>query len=362
MLKARTTLLALAAALVLAGSVSAADLASSLTKGTPELKSAGPLAFGPEGILFIGDTQGATIFAVATNDKTPAQKLEKIKIAGVNAKIANSLGVDVKQLTINDLATNPISGVIYLSVTRGQGAEAKPVIVRVDTQGKISEFPLKDVMFSKAVLTNAADGRGRQESITQISFVKDRVIVAGLSNEDWASKLRAIPFPFKDADKGAGIQIWHSAHGKLETAAPVRTFVAYDIGGETNLLAAYTCTPLVKIPISQLKAGEKVKGTTVAELGNRNKPLDMIVYQKGGKDYLLLANSARGVMKVSTEGIDKIEPITKPVAGGGTAGLKYETIASLKGVQQLDKYGKDLAVVLLAGEGGMLNLEAIDLP
>ena len=49
MLKARVTLLALAAFAVLAGSASAADLTASLTKGTPELKSAGPLAFGATG-------------------------------------------------------------------------------------------------------------------------------------------------------------------------------------------------------------------------------------------------------------------------------------------------------------------------
>ena len=50
------------------------------------------------------------------------------------------------------------------------------------------------------------------------------------------------------------------------------------------MLAAYTCTPLVKLPVSELKAGAHVKGTTIAELGNRNRPLDMIVYQKDGKD------------------------------------------------------------------------------
>ena len=46
------------------------------------------------------------------------------------------------------------------------------------------------------------------------------------------------------------------------------------------------------------------KGKTIAELGNRNKPLDMISYKKEGKDYLLMANSSRGVMKISTENID----------------------------------------------------------
>ena len=32
--------------------------------GKPDLKSAGPLAFGPKGVLFIGDPQGAQIFVI----------------------------------------------------------------------------------------------------------------------------------------------------------------------------------------------------------------------------------------------------------------------------------------------------------
>src|SRR5262249_29873474 len=152
------------------------------------------------------------------------------------------------------------------------------------------------VRFSKATLPNATD-RNRTMSITKMAFVKDRVFVAGLSNEEWASTLRAIPFPFSEVDNGANIQIWHGAHGKFETGSPIQAFVPYDIKGEAHILAAYTCTPLVKLPVADLKAGEKVKGTTIAELGNRNKPLDMIVYQKDGKDYILMANSSRGVMK-----------------------------------------------------------------
>src|SRR6516162_10178931 len=155
MFKARATLLALAAAVVLAAPAAAADLTASLTKGTPELKSAGPLAFGPEGILFIGDTQAATIFAVATDDTAAPKALEKFKVEGVNEKIANMLGVDAKQLLINRIATNPTSGNIYISVSRGKGADAKPAIIKVDGAGKISEFALKDVKFSQAKLNNA---------------------------------------------------------------------------------------------------------------------------------------------------------------------------------------------------------------
>src|ERR1700722_3934676 len=104
-----------------------------------------------------------------------------------------------------------------------------------------------------------------------------------------------------------------------------------------NLLAAYTCTPLVKIPVADLKPGVHVKGTTIAELGNRNRPLDMIVYKKDGRDYLLLNNSDRGVMKIPTEGAEKAPGIVKRVSD--REGLKYETIKSLKNVSQLDALG-----------------------
>ena len=87
----------------------------------------------------------------------------------------------------------------------------------------------------------------------------------------------------------------------------------YQIEGEPHLLAAYTCTPLVKFPVAELKPGTQVKGTTIAELGNRNRPLDMIVYEKDGKDYLLLANSSRGVMKITTDGIAGSRASIKPV-------------------------------------------------
>ena len=134
----------------------------------------------------------------------------------------------------------------------------------------------------------------------------------------------------------------------------------FEIAGQPNVLAAYQCTPLVKFPLSDLKPGSKVKGTTVAELGNRNRPLDMFVYKKGDKDYLLIANTARGVMKVDVEQIDKTNGITNQISG--TAGLPYDTITSLKGVMQLDRLDKDHALVLVQSESGALDLKVIDLP
>jgi hypothetical protein len=357
----------LVAGALAAGSAGAADLTSGLKMGTPDLKSVGPLAFGPDGVLFIGDTNGAAIFAIDTGDRTPSPA-GPFKVQNVDEKIAGMLGTDAKQLQIRDLAVNPASGKAYLSVMRGLGPDAAPVLVRVDRDGKVSEVSLKNVKFAKAELPNPpADRKSdrgpspRQSSITCLGYVDGKVYVAGLSNEEFASTLRAIPFPFTETNRGTGIEIFHGAHGRLETNAPVRTFSMYKINGEDHLLAAYTCTPLVKIPVSELKPGAKVHGTTVAELGNRNNPLDMVIYQKDGKDYILLANSARGVMKITTANIGSVEPITKPVPGGGTKGLTYETLKELKGVEQLARLDKEQALLLVRTDSG-LNLESIPLP
>jgi hypothetical protein len=358
----RLILAALAVGALVASSAHAADnLLDSLKKGTPELKSAGALTFGPQGILFIADPQAAAVIAVDTEDRAPATSKDRPKVAGLEDKVASLLGIESKQLLFNDLAVNPISGNTYLSLSRGKGTDAKPAIVKVDRAGKVSDFPLKDVKFSMAALPNPTNDNGkRKDAITCIAFVKDKLFVAGLSNEDFASNLRAVAFPFSTADKGSSIEMYHGSHGQIETKSPIRTFTSFDIGGETNLLAAYTCTPLVKVPVTQLKAGEKVKGTTIAELGNHNVPLDMVVYEKDGKQFILIANSARGLMKVSTEGIDKVQPITTRISE--TAGLKYETIKGVEGVVQLDAFDKEHALVLMKTKDGVYNLDTIALP
>ncbi len=353
-------------AVLLSSSAPAAD--EVFQKGTPDLKAAGSLAFAPEGVLLVGDSRSAAVFAIQTNDASGEPKKAQYNLEGVNEKIASLLGASPQGILIEDLAVNPQSGNVYLSVSRGRGPEATPVILRIDAAGKISELSLKDVAFAKAPLPNAPastakDRRNqplRLQTITDLEYVDGRVYVAGLSNEEFASNLRSIPYPFAEVDRGTSVEIYHGAHGKFETHSPVRTFTQYAISGEPHLLAAYTCTPLVKFPVSQLKPGEKLQGVTVAELGNRNRPLDMFVYQQGGQDYILMANSSRGVMKIPTAGIDKIEGITKPIAD--TAGLKYETIEDLKGVVQLDRLNGERAVVLVQAENGRMDLRSIDLP
>ncbi|MCP4170324.1 MAG: hypothetical protein GY758_06075 [Fuerstiella sp.] len=335
-----------------------------LERGTPDIKSAGKLTFGPDDILFIGDAKSATVFAVATGNRDGDASKASINVSDLAGRIADVLGGTA---TINDLATNPTTGNVFAAVS----ADGKPAIVQIDGAGKLSQLALKDVRFSKAVLADApADGvtgrrrrNPRNDAITDIVWYEGKVLVSGLRSGDAPSSVRELVFPFAKSDKGVGVQIYHAAHGRDEDTSAMRTFVPLMIEGKPSLLAAYQCTPLVRIPLDELAAaGERITATTVAELGNRNQPLDMISYKNDGGRFLLLSNSARGVMKISTAGLSSNKGLTERVSGGGAAGQDYVTIDSLQGVVQMDKLNATHAVVLVEKDGGQLDLKTVALP
>jgi hypothetical protein len=357
---------AILAGLAISASALAGDV-NGLKPGTPELKSAATLAFGPADILFVGDAKSATVFAIATGNTQGDPSTASINIDNLPQVLSGELAA--KSVTVNDLAVNPRTGAAFVAVT----ADDKPAIVQIDGGGKVSVLSLQNVNFSKVVLADAPEdkvvGEGRRaqnrrtESITDIAFFENKLLVSGLSNAQSPSTLRELNFPFADADKGVAVEIYHAAHGKSEDYAAMRTFVPLMVDGEPVVLGAYVCTPLVKIPVKQIeKSGERIKADTVAELGNRNRPLDMISYAKDGAAFLLLSNSARGVMKISTAGLKEAKALTEPVGGGGTAGQKFETVAALNGVVQMDKLNESSALVLVQTENGPANLRTVPLP
>jgi hypothetical protein len=172
-----------------------------------------------------------------------------------------------------------------------------------------------------------------------------------MSNEEWSSALRSIPYPFNSAAKGTQLQIWHASHGRYETQAPVRTFVPYTMAGQQYVLAAYTCTPLVKIAMSDLKPGAQVKGVTIADLGAGNQPLDMVPYKKDGHEYILIANSSFGVVKLHADNLGQYKPIDSPTVVD-VAGAPYDKITALTNVRHLTPFDAGNAVILTSAGGG----------
>ncbi len=363
--KLATGLTILVAAAVVVAASGRAPASAQAVSG-PALVSIGPMTFGPDGTLFAADTQAATIYAFDLGKRAAGGASGAKNIEAVDQKIAAMLGTEPREIAITDLAVHPKTRNAYISVMRGQGAAAKPALLRVDGAGKIDLLPFEEMKHSKVVLPNppnASEGprNPRPQSVTDMAFVDGRLYVAGLSNEEFASKLRSIDYPFAAADNGTSVEIFHGNHGQFETRSPVYTFVPYKINNEQHLIAGYLCTPLVKFPIANLQPGTKMLGTTIAELGNRNRPLDMVVYQKDGKEFLLMSNNSRGVMKIPTETFGNAPAITSRVESA-TGGVSYETVATLKGVEQLDLLDDKQTLLIARAETGALNLQAVPLP
>ena len=332
-----------------------------LVNGTPAIQSISALAFGPEGILFIGDSKSASVFAIDTKDKTPVAQAQAVELKNVDQKIAALLGTEAKNINIQDLVVNPISKKIYCAVQNGDGT---PVLLTIEGD-KIQPVSLKNIPYSSIAISNvpaedAKDQRGRPTrvwSVSDMHFADGNLMVSGLSNQEFSSTFRSIPFPFANRQEQASLEIYHAAHGRYETYAPIKTFTTAQLNGKKYLVASFTCTPLVLFPMDELKPGKHVKGRTVGEFGAGNTPLDIVTINKGGESYLIMANSSRPVMRVQYKNLESYEgSLTEPVKESyATAGVDFVTLPVVN-VMQLDKLDDNQVVVLQRRVNGDLDL------
>jgi hypothetical protein len=150
----------------------------------------------------------------------------------------------------------------------------------------------------------------RRSTITDLAWVDGGLLVAGLSNEEFTSRLRRVPYPFDGSAQGTSVEIYHVDHGKYETQAPIRSLIPFD--GGASVLAAYTCTPVVHFPVAALRSETLVRGRTVAELGPMNQPFSLVSYDRDGQEFLLVSGTRHPLFKIPAASIAGQEPLTGP--------------------------------------------------
>lgn len=325
------------------------------------VQSISAITFSKEGVMFIGDSKSATVFAVPMlNEKKMASPI--VSVNKIDHKIAGVLGTTVENITITDMAIHPVSKQLFISVQHSDGT---PVLLKL-TGDEISAVMLKDLPATSVVLNNAPgpdakDGRGRSlrvSTISDLGFDDGKLLVSGLSNHEFSSSFKSIPYPFTASQDESTLEIYHAAHGRYETTAPIKTFTTATINNKKYLVASYTCTPLVLFPMDELKPGTHVKGRTVAEMGSGNTPIDMISIGKGSDAYLLMANTKHPVAKVGYKNIAAFEgTLTAPVKG--TAGVDFVATPTLN-VLQMDKLNDNQVVLIQKKTNGDLDLFTAD--
>jgi len=341
--------------------------------GNPGLRSIQVLSFAPEGVLLVGDGAGAQIVAIETGDTAPGEAFSG-SIEGFRAKLAGHLGAKANGVEILDLAVNPASNNIYVAARRQ--ADKQYVIVTVNGKGQIRELELDDVRHAKIGLSGE---NVKISAVTDVAWADDRIVAAGRSNETFASKIFSISAPLKKGSQSTmfSAETYHVSHRRWETKAPMSVLIPFREDDKTFVIGAFSCTPVVKYPLDSLKAGAQVKGTSVMELGSGNRPIDMFIYKKGGKHFVL-SNTFRfhhkrkpfgpspywtvkfqqGILEAKE---DVNETALRRLKGYEPATERVQMVEAFHGVMQMDKLGKDRAVVLREAKGGV-DLAVLPLP
>ena len=236
------------------------------------------LEFADANTLFVADSVGSQIFAYTLDgipNTTDAVDSKPYNIAGLGQRLAKALDVTPFAITYHDLAVHPVTRHAFVSMSVAGKQGPKPAIAKIDIDGDVLVLDLKRLQGSVQSLTDAAadDVTFWREipastlTVTDLDFANGELFVAGVSTGEFASTLRRVPYPFKGAYATTSVEMYHTAHNQNETRAPIRAMTFARLDGVPSIVAAYTCTPLVTVPVAALKDGAHVSGKTIAELG-----------------------------------------------------------------------------------------------
>jgi hypothetical protein len=342
--------------------------------GSTRVKSVSAMAFAPDGKLIVADWRSGALHALSL-PPAPDAKERPFNVRDLSDRLAAAFGIRADQLRVTASTLHGASQTVVLAVALGRKSDAPVGLVVVDVAGRVTRVPLDEAVAASQPLTAVpADGQlwGRQPArtltVTDLKAHGNELIVAGLTGASFASTLRRIPYPFSGSGSAAAVEMYHAVHNQIETRAPVRTFSIIDVAGEPTLLAAYTCTPLVTVPMAALKDGAKVRGKTIAELGFGNTPLDMLPFSidyKGQKsDWVLVANSAKAADLISLPDVvaaAQAPGLSQPVAAPFNQHAGVKTIPlPITNVQRLMDQGPQFLMALRRlPEDGQLELVSI---
>jgi hypothetical protein len=360
---------------------------------TSTLLSAGPVLFAPDvssdgtAVLFVADVARAIIFAFELPSEEPAAETAEVHVDQLGTKVASLLGVEREDAVIRGMTVHPVSHAVYLSIARGRGPEAGPAIVRAGTNGGLSVVELDDLPATtfelddapadddermdfwldgtdptsesrefNGVTLNIAQVPLRRSTITGLAWVGGTLFVAGLSNEEFSSRLRQIAYPFGASATETSVEIFHVDHGKYETQSPIRALTSFD--GGSSILATYTCTPVVHFSLDQLRGEGLVRGRTVAELGPMNQPFSLVSYDRDGEEFLLVSNTRHPLLKIPAASIADQNSLAVPLSEPDSSlGVPRENLAHV-GVTWMANLDRGSVVVVQDG-GGDTNLRTL---
>jgi len=320
------------------------------------------MTFADADTLVLADWRGGRLHAI-TLPPAPAGSAAPFNLKDVAAPIARALHTRPEHLRFEDMAFRPGSGLAYitLSVSRGKGTPS-PALVAVDATGRVRPVDLATARSRSARIDDAPaadqvfwrDVPAATFTVTDMVRRDGKLYVAGLSNASFASTLRVFDFPFQGRATASSIEMYHPVHNQVETRAPIRRMVIATLDGEPTLVAAFTCSPLVTIPLRDLKDGAHIAAKTIAEFGWGSAPVSMVAFdgQQGPQVLLTHSHKSADLLSVADIATASAAPgLDKPIRWPAEPLLGVRsTYVPLSGVMRLDNQNADFLAALRRDE------------
>ena len=336
---------------------------------TPQ--SVNVIKFGDANTLFVGDSKSATLYAYSVGNSENKTAQQGYNIHDLSQKIATFAKVSPMDILVRDMAINPSNKEAYIAFDTKTKTGYLSQIVIVNQIGVVRKFDLANTKHTEAKLTDAPTSDlkfwgttpMRSFTFTDIDLHKGKVYISGMSNAEFSSALRMVDFPFKDSKVSTtSVEIFHAVHGQMETRAPIQTLSFVTLEDGDYVLAAYTCTPLVLIPVKDLKDGAHIVGKTIAEMGYGNTPIDIIQFKSAGMDKvpyegIILSNKNKSAQFINLNDIIKSSKVESVgYAGLGEAGAARTTLPLTNLLQLDDQDDYHITTIKRNPDNGSLEL------
>ncbi len=140
----------------------------------------------------------------------------------------------------------------------------------------------------------------------------------------------------------------------------MNAFVPFTIENKSYLVAGYTCTPLVKFPISDLKPGSRC-GHDHRRVRCRQSRARHDRVPKGRPAVSADHEQQPWCDEDSDEHVRSGHPDHRPVTSE-TGGVPFEKVTSMTGVEQLDRLDDQRSIVIARNNTGAFNLKCCRCP
>src|SRR5262245_2524997 len=245
-------------------------LSAAVNAFAAEIKSISRLAVGPGNVLFVADWKAGRIHAIALAEAAQRPAGTAFNILDLETLLSKQVGG--AKVTVEDMVARPGTAEVYVAIS--YGAAKIPALIAVTNDRKARRVDMKLAKATSIELRDAPTSNykfwnetpERSFTVTNMKWRNGEIFIAGLSNQVFASTLRRVNYPFDGQQSTTSVEIYHTGHNLIETRAPIRAMSFATWGGKPYLVAAYTCPPIVTIPLEDLQDGPHIRATPNPDL------------------------------------------------------------------------------------------------